>query len=117
MGRFSRDKGKRGEREFAGIMSDWLGTKVVRRLGQERDEGHDLKGIDGFAVEVKRVEKPEPSRWWRQATKSAAAVGLRPAVAYRQNGKPWYVMVELTPEEFATVIREQAKAALGDDDE
>lgn len=109
MAKFSRDKGKRGEREFAGIMRDWLGGLIRRRLGQERDEGHDLIGCEPFAVEVKRQETLAIPAWWRQAKKSAHEAGMRPALAYRQNGKPWRVMVELTPEEFATIIREATK--------
>ena len=80
-----------------------------RRLGQERDEGHDLVGLEPFAVEVKRCETLAIPKWWRQTVKSAVACGQRPALAYRQNGKPWAVLVELTPEEFATIVREASK--------
>jgi len=109
MGKASRAKGQRGEREFAAIMADWLGHRVVRRLGQERDEGHDLNGIEGFAVEVKRCEELRINSWWRQTKKSAATIGQRPALAYRRSHEPWRVMVELSAEEFATVIRESMK--------
>lgn len=108
----SRNKGKVGEREFANIMRDWLGAPagvIARRIEQSRDSGHDLDGLDPFAVEVKRVEALSVGAWWRQAKKSAVACGLRPALAYRRNGEKWKVMVELTPEEFATVIREHQK--------
>ena len=109
MGKRSRDKGQRGEREFASIMTEWLGGVIRRRLGQERDEGHDLVGLEPFAVEVKRCETLKIPEWWRQAKKSAHAAQLRPALAYRQNGKDWKVMVELSCEEFATICRENAK--------
>lgn len=112
MGKASRDKGKRGEREFANVMIDWLGKAagaVARRIEQTRDSGHDLDGLDPFAVEVKRCEALSVPAWWRQAKKSATNAGLRPALAYRRNGEAWRVMVELTPEEFATIIRENAK--------
>lgn len=109
MSKFSREKGKRGEREFANIMRDWLGENITRRIEQTRDSGHDLDGLEPFAVEVKRCETLKIPSWWRQATKSAECSGLRPALAYRRNGEPWKVMVELTPEEFATIVRECAK--------
>ena len=111
MGKSSRDKGARAEREFANIMRDELGDDVVieRRLEQTRDAGHDLSGLDPFAVEVKRCETLAIPKWWRQTTKQAEAASQRPALAYRQNGKPWRIMVELTPEEFATIIREEMK--------
>lgn len=112
MGKASRDKGKRGEREFANIMIGWLGAAagaVTRRIEQTRDAGHDLDGLDPFAVEVKRCEALSVGAWWKQAKKSAVGAGLRPALAYRRNGEDWRVMVELTPEEFATVIRETGK--------
>ena len=112
MGKFSRNKGKAGEREFANIMKDWLGglgRTIARRIEQTRDSGHDLDGLEPFAVEVKRQETLSVPAWWRQAKKSADVAGLRPALAYRRNGEAWRVMVELTPEEFATVIRECEK--------
>lgn len=109
MGKFSRNKGAVGEREFCNVLREWLGDGVMRRLGQARDEGHDIDGTDPFAVEVKRCETLAIPKWWRQACKSAAATEQRPALAYRQNGKQWRVMVELTPEEFATIVRENAK--------
>lgn len=112
MGKASRDKGKRGEREFANVMREWLGDiadRITRRIEQTRDSGHDLDGLDPFAVEVKRCETLAIPAWWRQTKKSAIDAGLRPALAYRRNGEDWKVMVELTPEEFATIIRENGK--------
>lgn len=109
MGKFSRNKGASAEREIANMLEAELGTGVKRRLGQARDCGHDLEGTDPFAVEVKRCETINMPKWFRQVEKAAAEAGLRPAVAYRRNGEPWRVRVDLTIEEFATVIRESAK--------
>jgi hypothetical protein len=82
MGRFSRSKGQRGEREFARLMAGNLGRGVQRRLGQERDSGHDLVGIDQWAVQVKRCETLQINQWWKQTRKDASLAGLRPALAY-----------------------------------
>jgi len=109
VGKFSRNKGATAEREIANLLEGELGTGVKRRLGQARDCGHDLEGTEPFAVEVKRCEKIEMPKWWRQVDKAAAEAGLRPAVAYRTNGEPWRVRVDLSLEEFATIIREATK--------
>jgi len=109
MGKASRNKGAVGEREFVNIMKGELGEGITRNLSQTRDSGHDILGADPFAIEVKRQETLAIPAWWRQTKKNAHEVGQRPALAYRQNGKPWRVMVELTVEEFATIIRENEK--------
>jgi hypothetical protein len=41
-GKSSRDKGARGEREFAELLSNELGQVVKRKLGQARDGGDDI---------------------------------------------------------------------------
>ncbi len=109
MSRFQRDKGARGERELARILSDKLGEEVVRNLMQTREGGHDLNGVP-FALEVKRQETLAIDTWWEQATRQAEQAGLPPALAYRPSRRPWRFRVrlcdvnsDLTGEETADV--------------
>lgn len=90
----SRNKGARGERELARILSDHLGVEVARNLTQTRDGGHDLDGLP-FALEVKRCERLALKAWWNQAVEQAEEIGKTPALAYRQNRQPWAFVVPL----------------------
>jgi Holliday junction resolvase len=95
MGKPSRDKGKRGEREFAGELRH-KGYDAHR--GQQYHGGADspdVVGLPGIHIEVKRTEK---LRLWdavAQAVRDAAKKMLMPIVAHRKNGKPWVVILLL----------------------
>ncbi|MDQ3580514.1 MAG: hypothetical protein M3495_02290 [Pseudomonadota bacterium] len=89
----SRRKGKAGEREAALLLQDLLGTAVVRNLTQTRDGGHDLIGIAGWSVEVKRAAKPRIAEWWAQAARQAN--GARPVLIYRVDRRPWRAVIAL----------------------
>lgn len=95
MGRMQRNKGATAERELCRLLSEHLGTGVVRNLEQSRSGGHDLNGVGPFALEVKRQESLSLSAWWRQAVMQAERCGLRPALAFRQNRRPWRFLVRL----------------------
>lgn len=88
-------KGKVGEREFANLLSERLGSLVTRNLAQSREGGHDLVGVGWFAVEVKRQDVLRVAVWWDQAVKQAAISGKQPALAYRLPRHPWVVRVRL----------------------
>ncbi len=89
----SRRKGEAGEREAALLLQDLLGTAVVRNLTQTRDGGHDLIGIAGWSVEVKRAAKPRIAEWWAQAARQAN--GARPVLIYRIDRRPWRAVIAL----------------------
>jgi hypothetical protein len=89
----SRRKGKRGELEVAALLRDLLGAAVVRNLTQARDGGHDLIGIPGWAVEVKRAATPRIAEWWKQA--AGQANGCRPALLYHVDRYPWRAVLAL----------------------
>ena len=96
MGKKSRTKGKTGEREFINLIRGFFpSTEITRNLNQTRNGGHDIDGLDGWAVEVKRQENLSIGRWWGQAVKQAAEINARPALAYRQNREPWKILVEM----------------------
>ena len=101
-GKSSRDKGARGEREFAEILSQELGQVVKRKLGQARDGGDDIQ-VGRFRIEVKRRETLAIEAWCKQveaACTSAARlddsgqiVDEVPVVVFRRNGQPWRAVV------------------------
>jgi len=94
MGRMSRQKGKRGERECAAELGQLLG--VDARRGVQFQGGPDSPDVvlDGVAlhVEAKRVEALQLYAAIEQAT--ADAEGKVPIVWHRRNGKPSVVIVE-----------------------
>ena len=106
-GKFSRDKGGRGEREFIALLKKYLGCdNIARNLQQTRNGGHDITTddcaeLESFAIEVKRVEARQLGAWWAQAERQAVSSGRRPLLAYRKNGEDWRIMLEMTPQDFA----------------
>lgn len=125
-----REKGKRGEREVAAIISELLGLSASRRVRQHEGDS-DILGVPGWSIEVKRVEKTDPAdirRWWGQAVSQALRDGgVLPALFYRQSRRDWRVLwplsalmrlpdgtlwpayeyaVESTPEAWAAAVRE-----------
>ncbi|MEX0385846.1 putative PDDEXK endonuclease [Spiribacter onubensis] len=94
MGAMQRRKGASGEREIASLLGQYLGAEVVRNLEQTRSGGHDLLGIEPFALEVKRCERVTIPVWWRQACEQIGPDQV-PVVAYRQSRKPWVFILPL----------------------
>jgi hypothetical protein len=89
----SRQKGARGEREWAGILRAHFPDRVFRRNIQSRGggaEAADVTGLPGWHAEVKRVEKLNIWSALQQA-ESDAKPGERPYVAFRRNRSGWYV--------------------------
>lgn len=123
----SRAKGRTGERELINSLAPLVGLDLTRNLVQTREGGHDILGLP-WALEVKRyrVAKPaDKASWWEQALEQAGNCGLRPAVAYREDFRPWRVIVrgsdltqklggdgvdftlEMSLEAFAMIVREE----------
>ena len=95
MGRASRAKGQRGEREWRKWLLNNLGCIFARRGWQTRGGGMeepDVKdGIPGTHPEVKRVEKLNIWAAMAQAEEDAAVRGHIPYTAFRRNRGRWYV--------------------------
>jgi len=105
----SRQKGAGAEREFAGLIHDWSGVRLIRNLEQTRSGGHDLivhpnevgsvaDSIRKLAIECKRYQTATDAqiqKWWAQAVLQADQAGLKPVLAYRANRSPWRVVVPL----------------------
>ena len=104
MGRRSREKGKRGEREAVGVLRR-LFSLPARRTAQV-DGGLSADIVVGRAVhiEVKRRAAIGAMRFLEQA-ENAAGEGNLPLVLLREDGdKSWSVLVRL--ENLAGVVRE-----------
>lgn len=134
----SRAKGAAGEREFCKVLTEYLGDVLTeplkRNLEQTRNGGHDILGIEGFALEIKRykrVKDGDIKQFWEQAVEQARRAGGLPALAYREDLQSWRVRfpmcvlnpdmtstwdldftVEVGVEAFASVLREAHNATL-----
>lgn len=96
----SRAKGKSAEREvilkLKELLPSELTSELSRNLEQTRNGGHDIVGLPGWAIEVKRYAKVTPADmtgFWEQATEQARKDGSRPALAYREDRRDWRVVV------------------------
>lgn len=106
MGKSSREKGARREREALSELSDWLGDGypgLRRNYAQTADGGADCIDLPGYAIEVKGVERFQ-SRWFDQAAEQCGA-GQVPVVMWKQSRQPWRCFVELSVAELADLIR------------
>lgn len=93
-GKRSRDKGKRGELEFAALCRE--NGFDCRRTAQycgNTGLAADVDGLPGVHVEVKRTETLRAWDYMTQASHDAAD-GLVPIVAWRKNHHDWLVIMK-----------------------
>lgn len=95
-------KGQRGERELCSLLSEKLGIDLAWNLGQSRSGGADIE-LPGYAIEVKRGERLL-SKWIDQAIRQAGNDRI-PVLAWRQNGKPWRVLILTDLDGLAREVR------------
>lgn len=93
MGARERLKGQRGERELFAKLSDELGFVVSRNVDQARQGGADCLELEGFAPEVKRCERIERPKWWRQAVRQGQALRREPIVWFRRSREEWRALI------------------------
>ena len=94
MGKTSRDKGKRGERELAGKLRQ---HGFDTRRGVQYHGGPDspdVIGLEGIHIEVKRTERLSLYDALSQS-KADAAPGEMPVVMHRRNNCEWVVIQPL----------------------
>lgn len=106
MGKTSRDKGKRGERELANILKE---HGFEARRGQQfcgRSGDADVIGIPGIHIECKRVEKLNISEAMSQSRRDARE-GEIPTVIHRRNNESWLVTIGL--EDFINILKGEGK--------
>lgn len=88
----SKAKGKRGELEAVRFLKA-LGYDV-RRTAQycgNTGDAADIEGLEGFHIEVKRVEKLNVYDAVEQALRDAQGKKI-PLVMWRRNDKPWLII-------------------------
>lgn len=111
IGKYSKEKGKRGERELAKLLREY-GFSNARRTAQycgKTGDASDIVGIDNFHVEVKYVEKL--NIWLaieqaeRDADESFAKFGdiLKPVVIFKRKRTSWYCVLSL--EDFVELVQ------------
>lgn len=106
-----RRKGQVGERELFGLLSEYLGAIVKRRILQVREGGCDSLDIPGYAIEVKRHETLNLKSWWAQTVNQAEMEKRKPILFYRQSRQPWRACIDLydlDPAKFPLRGREYA---------
>jgi len=92
----SRNKGSKGEREFAAWLKETLDLDFTpkRNLDQVREGGADILDVGDFVFEVKRCEALQHRKWWLQVSKAAKEKkNSIPLVVFRQNRKPWHGLI------------------------
>ena len=103
MGKTSREKGKRGERELASVLRS---HGYDTRRGQQycgSNGAADVIGLPGLHIECKRVEKLNLADAMSQAIADARP-GEKPCVMHRRNNAPWLVTIRL--DDFMEIYRE-----------
>ena len=83
----SREKGKRGERELATLLSDLTGRSVTRRVRQH-DGDSDLIGLEPWSSEVKLQKVLALDTWWEQTVEQSSVVSIAPwpVLFWRRHG-------------------------------
>ena len=92
MGKMSRDKGARGERQFCDVCRT-CGYDGVHRTAQRVGKlggAPDVQGLPGVHVEVKNVERLNVRDAMEQAMRDAAECDI-PIVAHKRNNAPWLI--------------------------
>jgi Holliday junction resolvase len=96
MGKASREKGKRGEREWARFCRDqgYDCKRTAQYRGNTGDAG-DVEGLPHIHIEVKRTEVLRAWDYMTQAIHDAGEAGKDqlPIVAWKKNDHPWMVMM------------------------
>jgi Holliday junction resolvase len=98
----SRNKGARGEREFA-LLCRGEGYDVRRGQQFSGLEGEDVVGLPNIHVEVKRVEKLNIYNAIEQSVRDATE-GNVPIVAHRKDRCDW--LITLKADDFFRLYRE-----------
>jgi Holliday junction resolvase len=106
MGKMSKEKGKRGEREVAELLR---GNGWHARRGQQFAGGTDspdvVSTLPDVHIEVKRSESIQVYKALEQATNDAKANEM-PTVWHKKNGQDWVVI--LTANDFLRLMEKVA---------
>ena len=91
-GKFSRDKGSRGERQTANELQEGCPLTITRGVGQTQDgsDTADVEGVECIHFEVKSQKRGNPRAALKQADE-AAAPGRIPVAVIRDTRKRAFV--------------------------
>lgn len=97
MGKMSREKGKRFERQVAGLFKDWgyEAHRTAQYRGNTGDAG-DVEGMPGIHIECKHYKAiGRVYDWYDQAARDARAAdkGELPVVVFKADNCPPMVMM------------------------
>ena len=98
MGKMSRDKGKRYERELASQLRGYgFDARRSAQYAGNTGEAADVVGLPGIHIEAKHVETMRLYEWMSQAIHDAGEAGRGdlPAVFHRKNGEKTLVTMRL----------------------
>lgn len=103
MGKMSREKGKRFERQVAHAFQEY--GYPARRAQQfaGKEGNHDVVGVPGLSIECKHVERLNIYDAVEQSIRDAQD-GEMPTVIHRKNGKP--MLVTMTFDSWIDLYRE-----------
>lgn len=104
-GGFSREKGKRAERQVVQMLQPVV-NEVYGALGCPQDQipllqrntiqahkgGYDIVGLDWLALEVKHQETLKVDDWWEQTVRQAQG-GKEPILFYKRNSMKWRIVM------------------------
>lgn len=99
----SKQKGKKGELEFSNFCKErgYNTRRTAQYNGKENGSLADIIGIDGYHIEVKRVEKLNIDKAYEQAERDKKETEI-PIVAHRRNRKKW--LITLSAEDFFNIL-------------
>ena len=99
LGKYSRDKGKRFEREIAHKLNEYgiIASRSAQHCGKT-GQAPDLIGVPHLHIECKAQEKMRLYDWMAQATTDSTGTNNIPAVVHKANGKP--ILVSLRFDDF-----------------
>ena len=101
-GRYSRNKGKAGEREFTKLLKQY-GFNAQRGVQYKgTPDSPDVIGIPGFHIEVKRTERLHLYDALKQSISESNENEI-PIVAHRKNREEWIVILRAT--DFLEMVR------------
>jgi len=95
MSKFSKDKGKRGERTVANLIFELTGWNAHRRVRNDHGDT-DLIGVPGWGIEVKDHAKAtlgDVKGWWEQTCHQSK--GLIPLLIYKRQRGEWRAVYPL----------------------
>lgn len=99
----SKQKGKKGEREWAKFCREQgYDVRRTQQYAGGMEESADCVGLPGIHQEVKRVERLNILEAYEQAVRDSK--GGIPIVAHRKNNHKW--MVTMSAEDWFTLYRE-----------